>query len=144
MLYSVLKDQDSNCLRLSSVQEKLDKRVEPLLTAGAQVSGKSILNKEEDELEDEGSTSDSYQFALILWVQFIYIIYKLCCHIYKMRGMCFPNFRAGIEVRFKAVIEFQKSHIYTHYWLNQNQNSWFQDLVFPTTYVFALKSLTIF
>ena len=66
MLYSVLKDQDSNCLRLSSVQEKLDKRVEPLLSAGAQVSGKSILNKEEDELEDEGSTSDSYQFALIL------------------------------------------------------------------------------
>lgn len=59
MLYSVLKDQGSNCLRLSSVQEKLDKRVEPLLTAGAQASGKSILNKEEDELEDEGSTSNS-------------------------------------------------------------------------------------
>ena len=59
MLYTVLKDQGSNCLSLSSVQEKLDQLVQPLLTAGARASGKSFLNKEEDELEDEGSTSNS-------------------------------------------------------------------------------------
>lgn len=52
-----------------------------------------------------------YQFDPMSSVHLHYL--QLCCHIYKTRGMCSPNFRAGREVKFQAVTEFQKSHIYS-------------------------------